>query len=162
KEINELFLDSGLGKNAYNIISQGEVDEVLKARPEQRRNMIEETAGVMKYKVRKNESEKRLEETRSNLSRVHDIISELDSRVGRLERGSANGKEYLALKEEMAKSDIEVTIYDINELLTSLENEESGYRKAEAEVEAHNRNVADMNRRISDVSKRRDEYDQEN
>ncbi|WP_020008677.1 chromosome segregation protein SMC [Salinicoccus albus] len=162
KEINELFLDSGLGKNAYNIISQGEVDEVLKARPEHRRSMIEETAGVMKYKVRKNESEKRLEETRSNLSRVHDIISELDSRVGRLERESANAKEYLALKEEMAKSDIEVTLYDINELLTSLENEESGYRDVEAEVEAHNSNVENMNRRISDVSKRRDEYDQEN
>ncbi len=70
KEINELFLDSGLGRNAYNIISQGEVDEVLKAKPEQRRGLIEEAAGVMKYKLRKKESEKRLEDTAANLSHL--------------------------------------------------------------------------------------------
>lgn len=162
KEINELFLDSGLGKNAYNIISQGEVDEVLKARPEQRRNLIEETAGVMKYKLRKKESEKRLEDTAQNLSRVHDIIHELESRVKKLEQESANAKEYLALKEEMSRSDIEVTVYDINALLTILHEEEEAYDDVEKKVGQYREELQQMNHQMSELGDKRDSHDSEN
>ena len=162
KEINELFLDSGLGKNAYNIISQGEVDEVLKARPEQRRSLIEETAGVMKYKLRKKESEKRLEDTAQNLSRVNDIIQELESRVTRLERESAVAEEYLALKEEMSRSDIEVTVYDIKTLSTLLHKEEAAYLTTEEKTSECRRALEEMNREMSDLAGARDKYDSEN
>ena len=162
KEINELFLDSGLGKNAYNIISQGEVDEVLKARPEQRRNLIEETAGVMKYKLRKKESEKRLEDTAQNLSRVHDIIHELESRVSKLEHESANAKEYLALKEEMSRSDIEVTVYDINALLSILHEEEAAYNDIEKKVKEYRENLQVMDQKMSELGDKRDRHDSEN
>ncbi|AKG73757.1 chromosome segregation protein SMC [Salinicoccus halodurans] len=162
KEINELFLDSGLGKNAYNIISQGEVDEVLKARPEQRRNLIEETAGVMKYKLRKKESEKRLEDTAQNLSRVNDIIQELESRVNKLERESANAKEYLALKEEISRSDIEVTAYDINALMTILRTEEEAYEEIEKKAEDCRAKLQQMEQKMSELGSARDRHDSKN
>ncbi|WP_342389073.1 chromosome segregation protein SMC [Salinicoccus bachuensis] len=162
KEINELFLDSGLGRNAYNIISQGEVDEVLKAKPDQRRGLIEEAAGVMKYKLRKKESEKRLEDTAANLSRVHDIIHELESRVGRLEKESANAKEYLALKEEMRHSDIEVTVYDLNALMGLLEAEEKALSETEGHIEQNRRKLAETERRMAEVAEKRDAHDRRN
>lgn len=136
KDITELFLDSGLGKNAYNIISQGQVDEILKAKPIERRKIIEEAAGVMKYKNRKHESEKRLDETKQNLSRVHDIIEEISSRVTRLERESAIAEEYLALKEEMTQSDIEVNVYDTMNLLNELDDINSRIKKEEVDLES--------------------------
>src|SRR5699024_11854641 len=106
-----------LGKNAKNIIRQGQGDEIIKEKSLDRRKLIEEAAGVMKYKTRKLESEKKLDDTRVNLSRVNDIIQEISSRVERLERESAIAEEYLALKEEMTESDIEVTVYDTGHLL---------------------------------------------
>lgn len=134
KEITELFMDSGLGKSAYNIISQGEVDQVLKAKPEERRHLIEEAAGVMKYKSRKKESEKKLDETIENLSRVNDIISELSSRVDQLSHESAVAKEYQALYNEMESSDIAVTMYDIETLSTSIDKTKTEIEDSESEV----------------------------
>ncbi|MFC3419719.1 chromosome segregation protein SMC [Salinicoccus hispanicus] len=162
KEINELFLDSGLGRNAFNIISQGEVDEVLNAKPDQRRSLIEEAAGVMKYKLRKKESEKRLEDTAANLDRVHDIIHELESRVQRLERESANAKEYLALKEEMRQSDIEVTVHDVDALLATLETEAQSLASAEQSIAADRETLADIEARMNRLAEKRDDHDRKN
>ncbi len=162
KEINELFLDSGLGRNAYNIISQGEVDEVLKAKPEQRRGLIEEAAGVMKYKLRKKESEKRLEETADNLDRVHDIIHELEGRVHRLEKESATAEEYLALKEEMRNSDIEVTVYDVETLMAMLNEEAMGLQSSEAKIKEMHSRLAHKEKRMTEIARQRDSHDEEN
>lgn len=159
KEITELFLDSGLGRNAYNIISQGEVDTLLKARPDERRTLIEEVAGVMKYKIRRKESEKRLEDTKDNLNRVNDIIRELSGRVEKLEVESANAGEYLALKEEMKKADIEVTIYDINHLLKKLEEENGTIREAEQLLKRHQSETAALDEKLADLSAARDGED---
>lgn len=159
KEITELFLDSGLGKNAYNIISQGEVESLLKARADERRVLIEEVAGVMKYKKRKKESVKRLEETRDNLSRVNDIIQELSSRVEKLEVESANAEEYLALKEEMKKADIEVNVYDINHLLKRLETENKTVSDSEHQLKQYQQQTADLDRELSELSTNRDTED---
>lgn len=134
RDITELFMDSGLGKNAYNIISQGQVDEILKAKPLERRKLIEEAAGVMKYKSRKQEAEKKLDDTKENLSRVHDIIQEISSRVERLEKESAVAEEYLALKEEMTESDIEVTVYDTSLLLERFEELEKSIKTEEEKL----------------------------
>ncbi|WP_462420484.1 chromosome segregation protein SMC [Salinicoccus sp. Marseille-QA3877] len=159
KEITELFLDSGLGKNAYNIISQGEVESLLKARADERRTLIEEVAGVMKYKKRKKESVKRLEETKDNLNRINDIIQELSSRVEKLEIESANAQEYLALKEEMKKADIEVNIYDINHLLQRLETENKTVSDSEDQLKKYQLQTADLDRELSELSSNRDAED---
>lgn len=159
KEIHELFLDSGLGKNAYNIISQGEVDTLLKARPEERRTLIEEAAGVMKYKLRRKESEKRLTETKDNLNRVNDIIKELESRVETLEIESANAKEYLALKDEMRKADIEVAVHDIKNLSELLTSEADKIKKTETEINQEQASSAELDDILNDLSKARDAAD---
>ena len=161
KDITELFLDSGLGKNAYNIISQGQVDEILKAKPIERRKIIEEAAGVMKYKNRKHESEKRLDETKQNLSRVHDIIEEISSRVTRLERESAIAEEYLALKEEMTQSDIEVNVYDTMHLLTELDDINTRIEKEESGLESARETLKEVLTTLDALEKERETLQQE-
>ncbi|MFC6291692.1 chromosome segregation protein SMC [Macrococcus epidermidis] len=113
KDVTELFLDSGLGRDAFSMISQGKVDQVLNAKPEERRQLIEEAAGVLKYKKRKKETESKLEDTNNNLLRVHDIIYDLKDRVEPLKIEASIAEEYLALSEEMKDADIQVTIADI-------------------------------------------------
>ncbi|MCE4956776.1 chromosome segregation protein SMC [Macrococcoides caseolyticum] len=113
KDVTELFLDSGLGKDAFSMISQGKVDQVLNAKPEERRQLIEEAAGVLKYKKRKKETETKLEDTNNNLTRIHDIIFDLKDRVEPLQIEASIAEEYLALSEEMKDADIQVTVADI-------------------------------------------------
>lgn len=161
KDITELFLDSGLGKNAYNIISQGQVDEILKAKPIERRKIIEEAAGVMKYKNRKHESEKRLDETKQNLSRVHDIIEEISSRVTRLERESAIAEEYLALKEEMTNSDMEVNVYDTMHLLTELDDITARIQKEESVLGTARETLKEVLTTLDTLEKERETLQQE-
>jgi Chromosome segregation ATPases len=161
KDITELFLDSGLGKNAYNIISQGQVDEILKAKPLERRKIIEEAAGVMKYKNRKHESEKRLDDTKQNLSRVHDIIEEISSRVHRLEKESAIAEEYLALKEEMTQSDIEVNVYDTKLLLTELDEITARIHKEESGLEHARTTLKEVLTELNYLEEERERLQQE-
>lgn len=128
KSVLDLFLDSGLGKEAFSIISQGKVDEVLNAKPSDRRYLIEEAAGVLKYKKRKKEATQKLDETEQNLNRVEDIVFDLEVRVEPLREEAAIAEEYIALKEEMKKSDITVTVYDIESL-------NKDFKKLEQEIE---------------------------
>lgn len=128
KSVLDLFLDSGLGKEAFSIISQGKVDEVLNAKPSDRRYLIEEAAGVLKYKKRKKEAKQKLDETEQNLNRVEDIVFDLEARVEPLREEAAIAEEYIALKEEMKKSDITVTVYDIESL-------NKDFKKLEQEIE---------------------------
>lgn len=116
KDITELFLDTGLGKEAFSIISQGKVDEILNAKSEDRRHLIEEAAGVLKYKRRKKETTLKLDETMGNLARVNDIIFDLEGRIEPLAQEAAIAEEYEALMEEMRTSDIQITAHDIGVL----------------------------------------------
>ncbi|MGI2256424.1 chromosome segregation protein SMC [Staphylococcus cohnii] len=115
KDIIELFLDSGLGKEAFSIISQGRVDEILNAKPIDRRQILEESAGVLKYKKRKATSVQKLDQTEDNLTRVEDILFDLEGRVEPLREEAAIAKEYKHLSNEMEKSDVLVTVYDIEQ-----------------------------------------------
>ncbi|TDM34543.1 chromosome segregation protein SMC [Macrococcoides canis] len=142
KDITELFLDSGLGRDAFSIISQGKVDQVLNAKPSERRQLIEEAAGVLKYKKRKVETEQKLEDTMNNLSRVHDIIFDLKDRVEPLKIEASIAEEYIALSEEMKDADIQVTVHDIKERSAEYErlqreilnfNEQLTYKKDKSE-----------------------------
>ncbi|MGI6172597.1 MAG: chromosome segregation protein SMC [Christensenellales bacterium] len=108
RDIVDLFRDTGIGKEGYSLISQGRIDEILSSRSEERRNVFEEAAGIVKYKARKQEAERRLENTRANLSRAEDILRELTNRVEPLRRQSETAKRYILLRDELKKLDLNV------------------------------------------------------
>lgn len=114
KDIQELFLDSGLGKESFSIISQGKVEAIFSSKPEDRRGIFEEAAGVLKYKQRKKTAEQKLFETEDNLSRVQDIIYELQEQLTPLAEQSEIAKKFLQLKEELTQTDIALMITEIN------------------------------------------------
>ena len=107
KDIQELFMDTGIGKEGYSIIGQGQIDKILSGKPEDRRELFDEAAGIVKFKRRKNTAEKNLEEERLNLSRVSDIITEIERQLDPLEMQSETAKIYLKYKEEL--KDLEVS-----------------------------------------------------
>ena len=106
KDINELFYDTGIGKEGYSIIGQGQIDKILSGRPEDRRELFDEAAGIVKFKRRKTIAQKKLEDEKQNLVRVSDILSELEKQVGPLEKQAAAAKEYLRLREELKHFDV--------------------------------------------------------
>lgn len=106
RDIQELFMDTGIGKEGYSLIGQGQIEKILSGKPEDRRELFDEAAGIVKFKKRKQEAEKNLEEEKQNLYRITDIISEIEKQVGPLEKQSATAKVYLNLKEELKKLEI--------------------------------------------------------
>ncbi len=105
KDINELFYDTGIGKEGYSIIGQGQIDKILSGRPEERRELFDEAAGIVKFKKRKLIAQRKLDDEEQNLVRVKDILSELEKQVGPLKIQSESAKEYLRLKEELKGRD---------------------------------------------------------
>ena len=116
KDIIDLFMDSGMGREAFSIISQGKVEEILSSKAEERRGVFEEAAGVLKYKLRKKKAEGKLAETQENLNRVQDIIHELSNQVEPLERQASIAKDYIEKKEELEKVEGALIVYEIEEL----------------------------------------------
>ncbi len=116
RDIHELFMDSGLGREAYSIIGQGRIEEMLSTRPEDRRGPFEDAAGIVKYRSRRKESERRLDETSANLVRVDDILAELARQAGPLEKEAARASEYQALSEEWTALDISLLVHQIETL----------------------------------------------
>ena len=114
KDVLELFMDTGIGKDGYSIIGQGKIDEILSNKSEDRRHIFEEAAGVVKYRVRKAESEKKLEHTKLNLLRINDILSEIESNIEPLKAQSEKAKKFLDLREELKSIEIGLFIYNIN------------------------------------------------
>lgn len=113
KDILELFMDTGIGKDGYSSIGQGKIDEILSNKPEDRRNIFEEAAGITKYRVRKAESEKKLDLTKQNLIRINDIISEIELKLEPLKIQSEKAREFLVLNEKLKKIDIGIFLYKI-------------------------------------------------
>lgn len=109
-------MDTGLGREAFSIISQGKVEEILNSKAEDRRTIFEEAAGVLKYKSRKKKAEAKLTETQENLNRVNDIMHELESQIEPLKIQASIAKEYLEKKEELEKFEIALTVYEIEDL----------------------------------------------
>ena len=124
KDINELFYDTGIGKEGYSIIGQGQIDKILSGKPEERRELFDEAAGIVKFKRRKNLSVKKLEDERQNLTRVNDILSEQERRIGPLSKQSETAKIYLKKREELKRLDINVFLMEterVREQITELE-----------------------------------------
>ncbi|MGN1095877.1 MAG: chromosome segregation protein SMC [Eubacteriales bacterium] len=114
KDIVELFLNTGLGKNGYSIIGQGKIAEIISQKSEERRAVFEEVAGIAKYRYQKNESERKLASTEENLVRLSDIAGELEARLGPLEKDAEKAKKYLEIYERKKAADISLSIYDID------------------------------------------------
>lgn len=116
KDINDLFLDSGMGKYAFNIISQGEIEKVVNNSPYDRRVIFEEAAGVLKYKKRKEEALKKLEKTNDNLNRVTDILNEIETNLSPLEKQSAKAIKYKEIKENLKNIEVALIAHDLSKI----------------------------------------------
>ena len=121
KDVLELFMDTGIGKDGYSIIGQGKIDEILSNKSEDRRNIFEEAAGIVKYRTRKQESEKKLERTKLNLLRINDILSEIETNIEPLKAQSEKAKKYLNLREELKNIEIGLFLYNIEKYKNNLE-----------------------------------------
>lgn len=128
KDITELFMDTGLGKEAYSIIGQGKIEEILSTKSEDRRGIFEEAAGIVKYKTRKREAEKKLDETEQNLVRIHDIVSEINEQIGPLREQAETAKTYKELKQQL--TDHEVALY-----VQQIESTHAKWEEAKRQVE---------------------------
>ena len=121
KDVLELFMDTGIGRDGYSIIGQGKIDEILSNKSEDRRRIFEEAAGIVKYRVRKVESEKKLEQTKLNLLRINDIISEIENNIGPLKNQSEKAKKYLSLRDELKNIEVGLFLYNIEDFKTQTE-----------------------------------------
>lgn len=122
KDVQELFLDTGIGKEGYSIIGQGQIEKILSGKPEDRRELFDEAAGIVKFKKRKTAAQHNLEEERLNLSRIQDILSEIEKQIGPLEKQSAVAKEYLKLRDELKELDLQLFLLD-NEKMQEVKNQ---------------------------------------
>ncbi|MEK3887006.1 chromosome segregation protein SMC [Bacillus sp. FSL K6-3431] len=141
KDIVDLFMDSGLGKEAFSIISQGKVEEILNSKAEDRRTIFEEAAGVLKYKSRKKQAEAKLLETSDNLDRVNDILSELEVQIEPLKIQASIAKDYLDKKNELETHEVALTVHEIDSL-------HKNWEQSKGEAKALEQSDRDMANRI--------------
>ena len=135
KDIQEMFYDTGIGKEGYSIIGQGQIDKILSGKPEDRRELFDEAAGIVKFKRRKNTTIRKLEEERQNLVRVTDILSELTKQLGPLEKQSETARIYLAKREELKTLDVNLFLLEYEQSGRNLEELERKLENAQKEFE---------------------------
>lgn len=139
KDIHQLFLDTGIGVDGYSVIGQGKVDEILSGKPEERRAIFEEASGIMKYKERKMESERKLELTAQNIERINDIISELELQIDPLSEQASVAKKFLDYKYELRGYEISFSVDSIVKIRNQID--EFGSKDAEIKAEIDNQNT---------------------
>ncbi len=161
KDINELFYDTGIGKEGYSIIGQGQIDKILSGKPEERRELFEEAAGIVKFKRRKNLSVKKLEEEKQNLVRVNDILDELEKRVGPLERQSQVAREYLKFREELKSYDINMFLLETDRIKDQQKQVGDKLENAKAELEEGNQKYQSMKEAYDAVEEKLQDLDSE-
>ena len=166
RDINELFYDTGIGKEGYSIIGQGQIDRILSGKPEERRELFDEAAGIVKFKRRKAAAQKKLDDESQNLVRVNDILAELEKQVGPLEHQAEKAKEYLKLKEELKKNDVNLFLIEsdefkeelakVNETFSiadaELKEAKAEFEKSGAEYEANEERLSSLNHTIEENS----------
>ncbi|MCR4777513.1 MAG: chromosome segregation protein SMC [Lachnospiraceae bacterium] len=135
RDVQDLFLDTGIGQEGYSIIGQGQIDKILSGKPEERRELFDEAAGITKFKKRKNQAEKNLEAERLNLSRITDILGEIETRIGPLEKQSETAKKYLKLKDELKDFEILNFHEEYSKLQETRDQAEKNKEIAEGQLE---------------------------
>ena len=151
RDIHDLFLDTGLGRDSFSIISQGKVEEIFNSKPEERRAIFEEAAGVLKYKTRRKETESKLQQTQDNLDRLEDIIYELDNQIKPLEKQAENARKFLDLEGQRKAIYLDVLVAQIKENKAELDSTEeelaqvqellTSYYQKRAKLEEENQNL---------------------
>jgi chromosome segregation protein len=136
KDVNELFYDTGIGKEGYSIIGQGQIEKILSGKPEEKRELFDEAAGIVKFKKRKATAQKKLEDEKNNLVRVTDILSELEKQVEPLERQSQKARVYLKKKEELKELDVNVFLLENRKLSEQLVDAEGKYKIAKEDYDS--------------------------
>ena len=160
KDVQELFFDTGIGKEGYSIIGQGQIDKILSGKPEERRELFDEAAGIVKFKKRKATAEKNLEAESQNLLRVKDILAELEKQVGPLEKQSEKAREYLRLKEELKKYEISLFIQDYDSFNEELTETKTNISNAEKELEEVKKKQESTKSEFEDVENQIKEFDE--
>lgn len=154
KDINELFYDTGIGKEGYSIIGQGQIDKILSGKAEERRELFDEAAGIVKFKKRKNETQKSLDNESQNLIRINDILAELEKQVGPLARQSDKAKEYLRLKEYLKK-------YEVNLFLLEESSTKGELTEVTGNLDIVNEELEKAGNRLEEIKSVYDEKDNE-
>ncbi len=166
RDVTEMFYDTGIGKEGYSIIGQGQIDKILSGKPDERRELFDEAAGIVKFKRRKSAAIKKLENERSNLIRVNDILSELEKQVGPLKQQSEKAKEYLNYKTDLKKYDVNAFLLETDRIRKEtaelngrlkivdddLEDSKSEYDNTKSEYEAAENQLNDINAQIDENS----------
>ena len=135
KDVNELFYDTGIGKEGYSIIGQGQIEKILSGKPEERRELFDEAAGIVKFKRRKTAAQKKLEDEKQNLLRVGDILSELEKQIGPLEKQSETAKIFLKKKEELKALDVNMFLLENKRIREQLQSVEEKYSIANDDLQ---------------------------
>jgi len=149
KDVNELFYDTGIGKEGYSIIGQGQIDKILSGKPEERRELFDEAAGIVKFKRRKNTALKKLEEEQQNLTRVRDILGELSRQLAPLEKQSETARVYLKKKETLKQLDIQMFLTEMERIRSQMKENEEKCRIVQSDLETT----------AADFEKTKTEYD---
>lgn len=161
KDIQDLFMDSGLGKESFSIISQGKVEAIFASKPEDRRGIFEEAAGVLKYKQRKRKAEQKLFETEDNLSRVQDIVYELEDQLTPLAAQSEAAKEFLALKKELTATDVSLTVAKIKKTRDSWQSAKTDFDELSATTEEKSRFIQQTEVQLGKLREKRGSLDEQ-
>ena len=160
KEVSELFYDTGIGKEGYSIIGQGQIDRILNGRPEERRELFDEAAGIVKFKKRKVTAQKKLESERENLVRINDILSELERQVGPLERQSEKARTYLKKKEELKEYDVNMFLLESDRISVEKKEVEEKYQIADDEMKQVNASYENIKAEYEKLGHDMEEMDQ--
>lgn len=162
RDIHELFMDTGLGRDSFSIISQGRVEEIFNSKPEERRAIFEEAAGVLKYKTRKKETQTKLNQTQDNLDRLDDIIYELEHQAGPLERQAKTARQFLALDADRKQLQLDILVKDIEQdrmeqeaqekALVALREDLAAYHRKRQSLEAENHRLKTKRQKLSAVA----------
>lgn len=152
KDIHELFLDTGVGKEGYSIIGQGQIDKILSTKPEDRRDLFDEAAGIVKFKRRKSEAYKKLEEEKQNLLRINDIIKELDAQKDNLEGQAEVAKKYLQLKEELKKQEVNIFITEYEKLDKNINDISQKEQNVNEEITTVNNKYEEIKQKHNEIN----------
>ncbi len=161
KDIHELFMDTGLGREGYSIVGQGKIDEILSNKSEDRRRIFEEAAGITKYKYRKNEAEKKLERTNDNLTRVTDIMRELEGQLEPLRNQSEKAKKYLNLRDELKGVEVSAAVATIDKLKSELKETDEQYDAVSESISVMQNDADKKEEKIKNLYEQITAYDDE-
>ena len=159
RDINELFYDTGIGQEGYSIIGQGQIDKILSNKPEERRELFDEAAGIVKYKRRKTAAQRRLDNEEANMVRISDALYMLEKQVGPLERQSKDAREYLRLHEELRQYEVNAFVLETNRIEAAKEEAQKAYEVTSADAEATKAETEELKARYAEKQEALEQLD---